>query len=409
MKAAIITVGDEILLGQIVDTNSAHIATELADIGVRVEEIRSVSDSKVAIGEAVSEMLRLYDVVIMTGGLGPTKDDITKRTLAELFGVEMVRDEASFQHIKEFLEPRGVVFNELNQAQADIPEGFEALLNKLGTAPGLFYNSGGHLLFCLAGVPFEMKALLAESVIPRIGELFSLGKVVRHTVMVFGIPESELALKISEWEDALPEYLKLAYLPNPAGIRLRLTATGGGSMDEIRVQFELLKGIIPEYYLGDYPTSIEEQVARLLVERGESLAVAESCTGGKIASKCTMLSGASEWFVGSVTSYCNSVKQGVLGVSSQSLDEHGAVSHEVVRQMACGVRERLGSTYGLATSGIAGPGGATAEKSLGDIFIALSTERGVRSWHRNFGQPRTVFIERASSAALNYLREELLK
>ncbi len=406
-RAAIVTIGDEILLGQIVDSNSAHIASALADIGVRTIQTRSIGDTREEIMEMLHEVLPMVDVLITTGGLGPTKDDITKHTLANFFGVGLVRDQASYRFIEQFLGTRGVEFNSLNQAQADIPEGFHALANELGTAPGLYFKTESNkMLFSLAGVPFEMKKLLGDKVLPIITEEFELTEIVRHTIMLYGMPESELAQRIESWEEALPSYIKLAYLPNPAGIRLRLT---GGTFEEIEALFEELQTIIPELYLGDYPTSVEAQVAQMLTSRGNSLGVAESCTGGAVAAKCTALSGASEWFNGSVTAYSNTVKMELLGVDGRLLEEHGAVSAEVVEAMAIGARRVLGCDYAIATSGIAGPGGATAGKIVGDIYIAVATPTGVSSYKRNLGQPRAIFVERASTAALNYLRLELLK
>ncbi len=405
--AAIVTIGDEILLGQIVDSNSAYIAAALADVGVRTIQTRSIGDTGEEISKMLEEVLPMVDVLITTGGLGPTKDDITKHTLARHFGVGLVRDEASYRFIENFLKSRGVEFNELNRAQADIPEGFVALANELGTAPGLYFKSADtqKMLFSLAGVPFEMKRLLHDKVLPILTTEFNLSALVRHTIMIYGLPESELAQRIAPWEDALPDGIKLAYLPNPGGIRLRLT---GGTFSIINSLFEKLSDLIPELYLGDYPTSIEAQMAELLVASGGTLSVAESCTGGAIAAKCTAMSGASRWFRGSVTAYSNEVKSEVLGVDSRLIEEHGAVSAEVVEAMAQGVRRRLQSTYAIATSGIAGPGGATDTKPVGDIYIGIATPVGVYSFLRNLGQPREVFIQRASAAALNYLRRELM-
>lgn len=407
--AQIITIGDELLLGQVVDTNSAFIGATAADAGLRMVEILSVSDKVEAIRRAIDEAIKRVDVVIITGGLGPTKDDITKRTIADYFGVDLVRDEQTYTFVRDMLTARGVEFNTLNEAQADIPRGFSALANPVGTAPGLYYNHAGRLIFCLPGVPFEMKKLFTEQVLPIIDNHFSLKRVVKRTVLTYGLPESELAALIAGWENSLPNYITLAYLPNPRGIRLRLTAHTEISTEEIDRQFATLQSIIPDYYLGDDPTSVEELLSELLLTRGETLSVAESCTGGAISARCTAIAGASAWYQGSVTSYSNQVKASILGVDPQSIERHGAVSSEVVAQMADGVRRATGSTYAVATSGIAGPSGGSDEKPVGAVWIGIASDKGTQTYLRNFGQPRDVFIERASTAALNYLRLGIAK
>ncbi len=418
-NATIITIGDEILIGQVVDTNSAFIGSLAADSGVRIRAIISISDSLSEITRTLDEAFSLSDIVIVTGGLGPTKDDITKTALCQYFEMGLRRDMPTYECVGRMLEKRGVEFNSLNESQADIPSGFTALRNPIGTAPGLFYDNRGKLLFCLPGVPFEMKQLFTQEVLPLISSHFELSEVVRHTVMVFGIPESELAAKISHWEDSLGGDYSLAYLPNPSGIRLRLSCRASGYRDVILgyilSKFKELEAIIPEYYLGDEGTSVVGEVARLLSERGESLSVAESCSGGAIASKCTSLSGASVWFKGGVVSYSNYAKEKVLGVESTTLETYGAVSAETVKEMAEGCLSLMNSDYAIATSGIAGPTGATATKAIGDVYIALSvrakdTQQIVtETYFRNFGAPRHVFVERLTSAALNYLRLHLLK
>lgn len=336
--ATIITVGDEILIGQIVDTNSAFIGSVAADAGLRVGDIISVSDSHSEIQRALGDALSRSDVVIMTGGLGPTKDDITKKAIADYFGVGMVRDEATYNSVRELLAQRGVDFNELNQSQADIPEGFVAMSNPVGTAPGLYYNYNGKLLFCMAGVPFEMKRLFVDEVLPRVREVFKLDRVVRRTVMVFGLPESELAVTIAEWEDSLRDEYSLAYLPNPKGIRLRLSCRVSGDSSDIKAyidsKFEELKALIPTNYLGAEDATTVGEVARLLTARGATLAVAESCSGGALSASCTALSGASEWYRGGVVAYSNEIKSSILQVNKNLLESKGAVSAEVVSAMA---------------------------------------------------------------------------
>ncbi len=417
-SATIITIGDEILFGQVVDTNSAFIGSLAADNGIRIRAINSISDSLGEITRTIGEAFSLSDIVIVTGGLGPTKDDITKTALCEYFSCDIRRDMPTYDCVKRMLEKRGVEFNSLNESQADIPACFTALRNPIGTAPGLFYNNNGKLIFCLPGVPFEMKQLFTKEVLPLISSHFSLNEVVRHTVMVFGIPESELAAKIEDWENSLGSDYSLAYLPNPGGIRLRISSKVSGDKQDITnfilSKFKELQSIIPENYLGDEGTSVVSEVARLLHERGETLATAESCSGGAIASSCTSLSGASEWFKGGVVSYSNYAKAQVLGVDPNTIIRHSAVSSQTVQQMAEGALRLMDSTYAIATSGIAGPTGATETQAIGDVYIAIAakdpeTEKiTTEVFFRNFGAPRHVFVERLTAAALNYLRLKLI-
>lgn len=410
-SVAIITVGDELLIGQVVDTNSAWIGSTLSEIGITVTNINSVADRAQAIEQALSHALANYSVVIMTGGLGPTKDDITKHTVARFFDVPLVRDMAVYDHVKTLLALRGVEFNELNQGQADMPQGFTALHNAVGTAPGLFRDTGSTLLFCLPGVPFEMKQLLLEQVVPRIRSKFTLPDVVHSTALVYGLPESELAIRIESWESALPDFLHLAYLPNPSGIRLRLSAYG---VDRTKVapmieeRFAALAQIIPDEFLGMEPTSLDTAVGRLLCERGAMVAVAESCTGGAIAARFTARAGSSAYFAGGVVAYSNDIKINVLKVDSELISRYGAVSEQVVRAMALGVQRLTGAAYAIATSGIAGPDGGSAEKPVGTVWVAVATGEGVRSVVRNFGSPRSVCIDRTVSFAIDMLRKAVI-
>ncbi len=408
----LITIGDEILIGQIVDTNSAYIGAACSQRGFKVVGIHSVGDNPEDIVRAIESAFESSDIVITTGGLGPTKDDITKRTLAQHFGVELCRHEETYHRVKAMLESRGVEFNALNESQADIPQGFIALANPLGTAPGLYHSfrdEGGSLkmLFCLAGVPFEMKALLMEEVLPIMCSEWEVESYHRRTIVIYGLPESELASRIEVWEAALKSNgMTLAYLPNPSGIRLRVS--GGVESDVERAVGEL-RGLLPEYYLGEEGCSIVGEVARLLGESGQRLVVAESCSGGAISAKCTSMSGASGWFNGGVVAYDNGVKVGVLGVDRELIERYGAVSSEVVEAMAQGALRTMGGDYAIATSGIAGPTGGGSGKEIGDVFIALARSGGKTTvWRRNFGQPREVFVERLTAYALNRLRLELI-
>lgn len=418
VSVELITVGDELLIGQVIDTNSAWLGRELGNIGAQVDRIVSVHDIAADIKEAVQTALGRADIVIMTGGLGPTKDDITKKTLAELFssGV-MRRDETVFRHVRLMTEERGLAFNELNQAQALVPVGAVALENRVGTAPGMLFElPGGNLLISLPGVPFEMKQLVTEQVIPSIKAHFALRSVVHRTLITFGMAESVMALAIAPWEETLPPELHLAYLPNARGIRLRLSAYDVDvdvAAKEIESQFEKLKTYIAPYILGYEPASVESAVAAILSGRGQTLAVAESCTGGSISARITAMSGSSEYYLGGVTSYSNSAKVRILGVSQSDLDRNGPVSEPVVRQMAAGVLSRFGADYAISTTGVAGPGGGTPEKPVGTVWMALA-------WHTDTGSVETAArlmrfselreqnIERAATHALNMLRLHLL-
>ncbi|MDL2230638.1 CinA family nicotinamide mononucleotide deamidase-related protein, partial [Alistipes sp. OttesenSCG-928-L06] len=377
-----------------------------------VLQITSVRDDRTAIKEAFDEAFGRADLVLVTGGLGPTKDDITKHTLAEYFHTTLVRDRATYDYLDEMLRSKGMRFNELNQAQADVPAGCTVLPNRNGTAPGMWFERDGKVLVSMPGVPFEMKALMTDEVLPRLKSHFRLDQIVHKTAITYGIPESELAIRLETWEDALPPYLKLAYLPNPHNIRLRLSAYSGDGESvaaEIDRQFARLQEIIPANFLGFETASLEEAVAAILLERGETLSVAESCTGGAVASRFTAMAGASGYFLGGVVAYCNDVKRNVLGVSAEDLEKHGAVSETVARQMAEGVRRLTGSTYALSTTGIAGPDGGTPEKPVGTVWMALATPRETITLHRLFGNLRDTNIQRATATVIDLLRTELRK
>lgn len=409
--AEIITVGDEILIGQIVDTNSAWIAEEFSRIGISIGRIVSVSDRGAEIQQAVEDALTRADIVVMTGGLGPTKDDITKLTLARMFSMKLIRDIPTYDFIKQMLTERGVEFNLSNQSQAMVPDGCTVLKNRNGSAPGMLFERHGKLLFSLAGVPFEMKALITEQVIPQIRKRFNLRAVVHRTVITFGLAESVLSERIASWEDALPDYLHLAYLPNPRCIRLRLSAYDVDQtkiQKEIDHQFSELQQLISPYYLGNEPASVESSLAELLIKTNSTLSIAESCTGGAISARITAMEGASRYYIGGVTSYSNSIKIQVLGVTSASLEQYGAVSQSVAEQMAQGVLDLTGSDYAIATTGIAGSQGGTIEKPVGTVWMAIAWRDGVECRLMRFSTLRHENIERASTHALNMLRLHIL-
>lgn len=411
MQAEIITIGDELLIGQVVDTNSAWLGSTLGDDGIKVIQITSVQDNAAQIVQAVNDALSRADIVLMTGGLGPTKDDITKKTLAEMFGMKLVRNEQVYEMVGKQLALRGIAFTELNQGQALVPDGCTVLPNRNGTAPGMWFERDGKVLISMPGVPFEMKALVKDEVLPRLRKHFALDANVHRTIITFGLAESILADTIASWEEALPPYLHLAYLPSALCIRLRLSAyeiDRQKAEQEIESQIEKLSKVIPHYIIGSEDDSLESVTGTLLKTRGETLAIAESCTGGNIAHRFTAMPGASEYFKGGVVAYSNEVKIALLGVDPESLNRYGAVSQSVAEQMAEGVRRATGATYGISTTGIAGPTGGTPEKPVGTVWMAVATPNGVFSRRMVFGSVRSQNIERASSNCINLLRLQLL-
>lgn len=410
MKVDIITIGDEILIGQIVDTNSAWMSRRLGEIGATVRRKYSIGDSAAEIRAAIEESLAASDVVITTGGLGPTKDDITKRVLADMFDSRLVRDEDTYARVERMMLLRGIEFNPLNQSQALVPECCKVLANHKGTAPGMWFDRPEGVVISLPGVPFEMEALMNESVLPMLQNRYNLRSVVHRTAITFGLAESMMAERIAEWEDALPESLHLAYLPSLSQLRLRLSAYDVERSEAERViaeSFDRLMPLLGDYFVGWESATVQSAVAEMLVERGQTLAVAESCTGGALSAKFTAMSGASDYFVGSVVSYSNDVKAKVLGVSEADLVEYGAVSEQVARQMAEGVRLLCGSTWGISTTGIAGPTGGTEQKPVGLVWMAVAGPDGVEAKCLNHGRLRTQNIERAATAAINMLRVKL--
>lgn len=410
MKADIITIGDEILIGQIIDTNSAWIAARLGEIGVSIRRKYSIGDRREEIISAVEESMDKAEITIITGGLGPTKDDITKRVLAEIFNSPMVCHTETYERVERMMAARGIAFNDLNKGQAMVPECCTVLANHKGTAPGMWFERNGRVVVSLPGVPFEMEGLMTESVLPLLTQHFELSSVVHRTAITYGLAESMMAELIAPWEDALPPHLHLAYLPSPSQLRLRLSAYDVDKEQaerEFDEQFAKLIPILGDYFVGWGDTTVQSAVAEILVERGETLASAESCTGGVIASKFTAMSGASEYFWGGVVSYDNSVKENVLGVSRHNLETYGAVSEQVAREMAEGVRRLCGTTYGVATTGVAGPTGGSPEKPVGTVWVAVATPTHTIAKLFQHGKVRAVNIERSATTAINMLRLEL--
>ena len=416
--ASICTIGDEILIGQIVDTNSAHISRALNDLGIRVSEMVSTGDRLADIISTLENGLRKNDIVIVTGGLGPTKDDITKKALAMLSEAECwKRNPEQLEIIHRILSARGLDVLEINLAQADVPDTCTVIPNRLGTAPIMAFDFPeerfGHkaTLYSLPGVPFEALGALND-VMADIRSKFSVSDIYHKTVMTFGIAESALSEMISEWEDNLPEDMHLAYLPNPlTGVRLRLSIYEGerqAQEERIKERLEALKGILGDAMYSDEDDTLETCIAKLLKGTGKTVSTAESCTGGSIAAMLTSVSGSSEYFLGSVVSYANSVKSGVLGVDEKIIAEHGAVSSECVAAMAEGVRKLTGSDFSIATSGIAGPGGGSDAKPVGLVWIGVSSQKSTETLSMVFKGDRKRNIERFAANALNILRKKLV-
>ena len=417
-SASICTIGDEILIGQIVDTNSSHISRMLNSLGIRVTRMLSIGDDHDVIVNGLASELEKNDIVIVTGGLGPTKDDITKQALADLSGTSAYRtDERQLGIIHRILSSRGLDVLDINRAQASVPETCEVIPNRLGTAPVMVFRFPeerfGHeaVLYSLPGVPFEALGAL-EDVSEDIRKHFQISDIYHKTVMTFGIPESQLSKMLDQWEDSLPSDMHLAYLPNPlTGVRLRLSIYGSGSKDEeiARVEAEMLKlkEILGDALYSEQDDSLESCIGRMLKQAGKTVSAAESCTGGLISSLFTSVPGSSEYYLGSVTSYANGVKTGVLGVSEEIIAEHGAVSMECVKAMAEGVRKLTGSDFSVATSGIAGPGGGSDEKPVGLVWIAVSSQMGTETFSLLSKGDRKRNIDRFASNALNILRMKI--
>ena len=410
MKATIITIGDEILIGQILDTNSRYISRALNAHGIVVAERTSIGDNRSQIVDTLDRALSQSEVVIITGGLGPTKDDITKHTLCDYFGSKLRYDEVEAEHIRTMLAARNIAFNDLNRGQAMVPECCTVLHNAHGTAPGMWFEQNGRVVVSLPGVPFEMQHLIDEEVMPRLKARFELREIVHRTMITFGIAESILAERIAKWEEALPDYIRLAYLPAPNVVRLRLSAyevEGKEVRHEIDNLFEELRSIIPDNIAGFEEASVEELVHNILIERGLTLATAESCTGGAIASKFTAQAGASAYFLCGVVSYSNESKSNVLGVLMSDIAQFGAVSEQVAMAMAKGAKAISGADFAISTTGIAGPTGGSKEKPVGTVWIGVATPNRCFAVLKNCGTDRSQIISRATAYAIAMLYEEL--
>jgi nicotinamide-nucleotide amidase len=413
MKAEIITIGDEILIGQIVDTNSQWIGTELNKIGVSVYQISSIQDDKQHILNALKEAQERADLVILTGGLGPTKDDITKHTIAEYFNDTLALNEDVVNHIKTLFAKYDIPFGESNRLQGMLPTKATYLKNEYGTAPGMWFYESKTVFVSLPGVPNEMKGLMKSEVLPRIKQQFKLPFIIHKTLMTYGQGESLIAERIEEFENNLPSFIKLAYLPNYGRVRLRLSAKGDDKKlleDTLQEQIAELYKLIPDIISGfDEGGKIEDKIGALLTQKGKTICTAESLTGGKIASTLVLVAGASAYYKGSFVTYSAETKASLLGVSLETIEKYSVVSKEVAIAMAKGAKEKLQTNYAVAVTGNAGPTTDDTDKSLGVVFIALATDTRVVVEEFNFGKPRGRVIDKTVNKALEMLQKEILK
>nr|WP_294776542.1 CinA family nicotinamide mononucleotide deamidase-related protein [uncultured Flavobacterium sp.] len=414
MQATIVTIGDEILIGQIVDTNSGYIAKALDKIGVQTHEMLSISDNKQHILDTFSSLQNKVDLVIITGGLGPTKDDITKKTFCEYFEDTLVEDLAVLAHVTEIIEgfyKRPIT--RLNRDQALVPSKCEVLFNKMGTAPGMWMKKENTVYISLPGVPYEMKYLVDFEIIPKVVREYKRPYILHKTIMTYGEGESRIAEKIEDWENNLPDFIKLAYLPSPGRVRLRLTARGQDQAlleSKIEENVTSLTKIIGDIIVGfDEEETLEVVIGKLLSQQQKTIATAESCTGGKIAQMLTSVAGASQYFKGSIVSYATETKINVLGIDAELINQHGVVSAAVASAMALNTQKILKTDYALATTGNAGPTSEPGKADVGVVFIALATPNEVLVSEFNFGQPREKVIDRTANKALEILQSAILK
>ena len=413
MKATIVTIGDEILIGQIVDTNSGYIAKALDKIGVQTTEMLSISDDKNHILDTFASLQDKVDLVIITGGLGPTKDDITKKTFCDYFEDVFVRNQEVEDHIVALFTKLNFIPTQINKDQALLPSKALVLKNNYGTAAGMWMKKGKTVFVSMPGVPYEMKGIVNEELIPKIISEYKRPYIVHKTILTYGQGESMVAERIENWENNLPEYIKLAYLPSPGRVRLRLTARGENEevlQKAIQENIQSLTTIIGDIIVGfDEDETIEVIIGRLLRQQGKTIATAESCTGGKIAQILTSVAGASNYFRGSVVSYATDTKISVLGVSAQTIEKFTVVSAAVASEMALGIQKLMKADYAIATTGNAGPSKGDADAEIGTVFIALATPETVFVSAFNFGQPRDKVIDRTTNKALEILQKEILK
>ncbi len=413
MQAEIITIGDEILIGQIIDTNSAFISKELNNIGVTVYQITSVQDDKAHILKALAEAEENADIIILTGGLGPTKDDITKHTLVNYFNDELVMNKNILSHIKNIFARMNFPFTESDVHQAMLPKKAIVLANEIGTAAGMWFDKNGKVFISLPGVPAEMKSLMQNQVLPKLQNSYHLPYIVHKTIQTYGMNESNVAKRIEVWERDLPEMIKLAFLPSYAKLRLRLSAKGSNKeILEIAIdkEIEKLQQIIGDIIVGLQENEVIEMILnKKMTTKKITLSTAESCTGGNIAKLITSIPGASNFFKGSIVAYSAKIKEDLLGISLKTIQKYSVVSEQVAKEMALNCKRIFQSDYAIATTGNAGPTTDKTDKTVGVVFIAIATPDDVIVKEFNFGQPREKVILRSSSKALEMLKKEIDK
>lgn len=412
ITAELLTIGDEILYGQIVDTNSQWMSVALSDAGIKVVRKTSVGDIEGEILVALEEAENRVDIILITGGLGPTNDDLTKPCLAKYFNCELKIHDEALAEVTAFFKSRGRELTEVNRQQAALPECCQKITNAIGTAPGMWFERNGKVFMSMPGVPHEMKRMMTERVIPKLKETFETPVINHHVIRTVGIGESFLADKISTWENSLPPHIKLAYLPSLGEVKLRLTSSGdsiGALQAEAISWTEKLKAIVGEYIYGYGDEPLEVAVGKKLIQAGLTIAVAESCTGGYLSHLITSVPGSSSYFLGSIIPYAYEIKMRQLGVKPETLEQFGAVSEETIREMANLVRAKFNTNIGVATSGIAGPGGATPEKPVGMVWIAYSDKYQTVTRKLQLSTDRALNIKMASVAVLNLVRQTLPK
>lgn len=412
LQTEIISIGDELLIGQVINTNSSWLAETLNLAGIDVRQITAIADDRDEILRALQEAEKRADVILMTGGLGPTKDDITKNVLCDFFEDKLLVHQGVLENVRSFFKRKGVDPTKLNEDQALVPSKSSVLENPVGTAPGLLFRKNKKVFVAMPGVPYEMKYLTEKYVVPELVKRNKGQLIIHKTILTQGLGESFLAQKIDPWVRDLPNSIKLAYLPSPGIVRLRLTAHGDSlqQMEKLLAnRVDELKKLIPWYFWGMDKEKLEEVTGGFLKKAKATLATAESCTGGYIAHRITGVPGSSEYFNGSVVAYSNQVKRDMLNVKEETLQEFGAVSQQVAEQMAAGVKNMLGATYAIATTGIAGPRGGTEEKPVGTVWISIDGPQGRESKKFTFGDQRDRNIIRTGNAALGMLRNYLVK
>jgi len=412
MTVSIITIGDEILIGQIIDTNSAWMAEHLNAIGASIDAIYSVSDTKEGIVDALSQAIEKTDVILLTGGLGPTKDDITKKTIAEFLGTDMVFHEETWERILALFKRFGRDPVPAHKEQCYMPASATLLLNKRGTAPGMWFEENGKVIVSMPGVPHEMKYLMEHEVLPKLHQAYSGKPIAHRTILTVGEGESRIAAKIESVASNLPDHFKLAFLPGRGRVRLRLTATGKTNEileKELDEQVKAIERVIPELVYGYGKESLEGVIGQLLKARGMTVGTAESCTGGLLAHQISSVSGASSYFEGSIVAYSYRLKETLLGVQPDTLTRYGAVSEETVQEMAKGALQTLGTNIAISISGIAGPTGGTPDKPVGTIWLAIADKDRTKTLKLQLGKDRTRNVEYTCVAGLNLIRQFLLK